>query len=1421
MTNGEYINKISDWLVILCRIIEKRKRRQRYDITHDAEDVFAKLLNMVYGWNLENANRRKPGFPAGDLIDDKNGLFVQVTSNKDAGTKVRDTVNGFVKIGTDGSRFCEKYARLIILLASYGEDKKDKELKQQYQKAARNMLEKDSDVAQLCTDRFDPETDIWDCDTIVGELEDFSKYSVKALKEIISFLGEQIQPLQEFSSSSETADYPENAYHLRRLADNLWINWKTGCLTENPETALSGSETGGAGKPFVTLSPKELRLLSVLVQGEGAVVSWEEICERADLKTGRSGEEDAKKAAGNAVRTLLEKVQELSRIIDPEKDEKGCRISLCGWGSANSYGDSEKIKDDDWVALRKGFEGDNPEKRRDYAKAWFRRYYAQLAGSFENRITNARTDGMGGKVFGTYTMIAAYANARTYADGGDGRKTEAMLDRIEKWYRKRPEKVGRLLVLHGQPGDGKTTFCKKAVYAHRFEGWLTDAPCVLRISLNPSESSILAAGENRLTISNAFCLRGPEDEPNNPERFYCSMEDIPKNTLIILDGYDELAARLGGVIFEGDEKDESPFYSFLKATEKLAESDERNWRIIITSRTMCIRHELKKGIGTVEEDVKFAPLTHSQQERMLERMAELEDEQAAADSLLAYRETLHELWENEDMDRLLRIPALFRMIVACRFKDAETGYSEAVLYSKLFYNLMVHRGKDPAAIKKALGEYETIAARIFNYQEDTCPYEEKPESEELIYLFLTKGDGEEGRLGFLHGSFRQFFLARYIVSGIQAASEEKRTEFVKFFSSLRAARIEGDDAAAFTYIGQITRLQGTANDPFGMKKITKETLEGCLGRLNDEKTYGEGIAKGEVFKRGPEAEKGGLPGAENAVFNLLTALGIMERARTGKDGTERTQPGDGADRTRPCKDEDKSICFGTYKNICDYLRKGDYNGIDLSSLDFSGAELEGAYLKGAKLSGTILSGAILSDANLVGADLSKANLTGAVFTAANLSGASLEEAVVTDGAEKIISFRRENLKGATLKDAVLGDVDFLRADLSMSNLSGAKLIRANLLEANISGACLNGAHLDGANLKRADLSESRLTETQLPGAHMEKASLKGANFWKANLAGAHLEEARLDGAVLAEAQLTNAHLERASLEQAYLCAYPGAGTFKWHGKVCGADPKCDADLKGANLAGADFAGAFLSEEGYRQVKAYEKAGGCALGLPGKAPDGSIIQDKKRYRNLSVWVIGKSIINPMTEALVPYGIYQGETLLWRVLRRECGKVLLITEKVIEIRVYHPEGKVITWEDCDLRRWLNEEFVKEAFTDEERERIACVNNQNPDNKRYGKAGGRPTEDRVFALSIDEAEAYFGTEKDRTAVLTDYAFRVLKARDKLEYARRTERGVLGWWWLRSPGNFCNYAACVVPGGGVLDFGYFVIHDDVGVRPALWLNL
>jgi hypothetical protein len=60
----------------------------------------------------------------------------------------------------------------------------------------------------------------------------------------------------------------------------------------------------------------------------------------------------------------------------------------------------------------------------------------------------------------------------------------------------------------------------------------------------------------------------------------------------------------------------------------------------------------------------------------------------------------------------------------------------------------------------------------------------------------------------------------------------------------------------------------------------------------------------------------------------------------------------------------------------------------------------------------------------------------------------------------------------------------------------------------------------------------------------------------------------------------------------------------------------------------------------------------------------------------------------------------EPIEWRVLDRAAGAVLLLSDRILECRRYHPEFVETTWRDSDLRAWLNSEFFRAAFGDDEK-------------------------------------------------------------------------------------------------------------------------
>ena len=179
------------------------------------------------------------------------------------------------------------------------------------------------------------------------------------------------------------------------------------------------------------------------------------------------------------------------------------------------------------------------------------------------------------------------------------------------------------------------------------------------------------------------------------------------------------------------------------------------------------------------------------------------------------------------------------------------------------------------------------------------------------------------------------------------------------------------------------------------------------------------------------------------------------------------------------------------------------------------------------------------------------------------------------------------------------------------------------------------------------------------------------------------------------------------------------------------------------------------------------------------------------------------------------------LEWRILGVEKDRILIITQDLIECAPYNKDYKAVTWESCTLRKWMNGEFMDVAFDEKEKSRIVSVINSNPDNKIYETKGGRKTEDRVFALSIDEVRRYIKNDSDRMAAPTPYVEEKYKDEVFISGPYKVKGRGTGWWWLRSPGIHSRFAADVHNVGGIGEGGHSVDITGGSVRPALWLNL
>ena len=154
--------------------------------------------------------------------------------------------------------------------------------------------------------------------------------------------------------------------------------------------------------------------------------------------------------------------------------------------------------------------------------------------------------------------------------------------------------------------------------------------------------------------------------------------------------------------------------------------------------------------------------------------------------------------------------------------------------------------------------------------------------------------------------------------------------------------------------------------------------------------------------------------------------------------------------------------------------------------------------------------------------------------------------------------------------------------------------------------------------------------------------------------------------------------------------------------------------------------------------------------------------------------------------------------------------------------------ITWENCSLRSWLNNDFLNNAFSADEQSAILTTyvdNSQNQGYNGYNTDSGNNTQDMIFLLSYAEASEYLGVTKyDKENVkarvgLTAYAS--AQGADTFSWHdEKTSDGTpAGWWWLRSSG-YDQRRAALVASDGTLD-SHDATDTDISVRPALWLDL
>lgn len=187
----------------------------------------------------------------------------------------------------------------------------------------------------------------------------------------------------------------------------------------------------------------------------------------------------------------------------------------------------------------------------------------------------------------------------------------------------------------------------------------------------------------------------------------------------------------------------------------------------------------------------------------------------------------------------------------------------------------------------------------------------------------------------------------------------------------------------------------------------------------------------------------------------------------------------------------------------------------------------------------------------------------------------------------------------------------------------------------------------------------------------------------------------------------------------------------------------------------------------------------------------------------------------------FGTYKSEIgrepIEWKILKVEPQRMLILSSFGLAAHVFHDGNAFPGWENSSIREWLNSEFISYAFNEEEQSLLS----QEPIKTYVDPEGDRTviTQDKVFLLSIEEAEHYFPKQSERKLLPTNYAANHgVHAYNGEETEYKTDGRGCCWWWLRSPAYDRRLATCVYLDGGFVNR---TVNAKVGaVRPAIWLN-
>ena len=162
---------------------------------------------------------------------------------------------------------------------------------------------------------------------------------------------------------------------------------------------------------------------------------------------------------------------------------------------------------------------------------------------------------------------------------------------------------------------------------------------------------------------------------------------------------------------------------------------------------------------------------------------------------------------------------------------------------------------------------------------------------------------------------------------------------------------------------------------------------------------------------------------------------------------------------------------------------------------------------------------------------------------------------------------------------------------------------------------------------------------------------------------------------------------------------------------------------------------------------------------------------------------QAISDSQINDVVTFGRYT-----WYVTDKADGICTLLCQGPVANMLYNDTKTDITWENCSLRRWLNEDFYNSKFSEGEKAAIITTHNTFvEDDTRYEMDCGNDTDDKVYLFTYSESKTV--SDDIRKCGVN--------------------------WWLRSPGKEQDEAVYIL--GESADLMGNDVNNLLAVRPVI----